>query len=46
MTLLDREAIRDYLLGRQASAETAAEAACALPVSLRVTKRGALLVAH
>jgi hypothetical protein len=41
VTLPSPAAIRDYLLGRQAPAEAAAHA---LPVPLRVTKRGALLV--
>lgn len=44
VTLPDRAAVRDYLLGRQAPAATAEEASRALPVPLRVTKRGALLV--
>jgi len=46
VTLPSPAAIRDYLLGRQAPAEAADAAAHALPVPLRVTKRGALLVAR
>ena len=46
VTLPSPAAIRDYLLGRQAPVEAADAAAHALPVPLRVTKRGALLVAR
>ena len=46
ITLPDAEAIREYLLGRQAPRARVAEAARALPVPLRVTKRGALPVAR
>jgi SAM-dependent methyltransferase len=46
VTLPSPTAIRDYLLGRQAPIEAADAAAHALPVPLRVTKRGALLVAR
>jgi SAM-dependent methyltransferase len=45
VTLPDAPAIRDYLTGRQAPAAAAEAAARALPTPLRVTKRGALLVA-
>ena len=45
LVLPHRDAVRDYLLGRQASAEQAARAAEALPTPLQVTKRGALLTA-
>jgi hypothetical protein len=45
VTLPSATAIRDHLLGRQAPA-TAEAAARALPVPLRVTKRGALLLAR
>jgi SAM-dependent methyltransferase len=46
VTLPDGAAIRGYLLGRQAPIDVADAAARALPVPLRVTKRGALLVAR
>jgi SAM-dependent methyltransferase len=46
VTLPDATAIRDYLLGRQAPSSVAEAAARALPAPLRVTKRGALLVAR
>jgi hypothetical protein len=46
VTLPDGDAIRDYLAGRQAPPAAAEAAARALPVPLRVTKRGALLVAR
>jgi SAM-dependent methyltransferase len=45
LVLPHRDAVRDYLLGRQASTEQAERAADALPTPLRVTKRGALLTA-
>jgi SAM-dependent methyltransferase len=45
LVLPHRDAVRDYLLGRQASAEQAERAADALPTPLQVTKRGALLTA-
>lgn len=45
VTLPDGAAIRGYLLGRQAPVDVADAAARELPVPLRVTKRGALLVA-
>ncbi len=45
LVLPHRDAVRDYLLGRQADAEQAERAAEALPTPLRVTKRGALLTA-
>lgn len=45
VTLPSAAAIRDYLLGRQAPPEAAEAAARELPVPLRVTKRGALIVA-
>ena len=45
LVLPDPDAVRDYLLGRQASARQAERAAEALPTPLRVTKRGALLTA-
>lgn len=45
VTLPSPASIRDYLLGRQVPAETAAAAAREMPVPLRVTKRGALIVA-
>jgi SAM-dependent methyltransferase len=43
--LPDGDAIRDYLVGRQAPRAAAEAAARGLPAPLRVTKRGALLVA-
>jgi SAM-dependent methyltransferase len=46
VVLPDRDAVRDYLLGRQASTGQAEHAAGELPTPLRVTKRGALLSAH
>ena len=45
VTLPSQASIRDYLLGRQVPAEAAAAAAREMPVPLRVTKRGALIVA-
>jgi len=45
VTLPDSAAIRDYLLGRQAPATIADTASRELPVPLRVTKRGALILA-
>lgn len=46
VTLPDRAAVRDYLLGRQAAADAAHRAAREVAVPLAVTKRGALLVAR
>jgi SAM-dependent methyltransferase len=46
VTLPDPSAIRDYLLGRQAPRAVADAAARGLAAPLRVTKRGALLVAR
>jgi SAM-dependent methyltransferase len=46
VTLPNADAVRDYLIGRQAPRTVAEEAARALPVPLRVTKRGALFVAR
>ena len=46
VTLPDSAAIRDYLLGRQAPPAAAEAAARSLPAPLRVTKRGALLLAR
>ena len=45
VTLPSRASIHNYLVGRQVPAEAAAAAACEMPVPLRVTKRGALIVA-
>lgn len=45
VTLPSPASIRDYLLGRQVPAEVAAAAGREMPVPLRVTKRGALIVA-
>lgn len=45
ITLPNRTAIRDYLLGRQAPPEAADAAARELPIPLPVTKRGVLIVA-
>jgi SAM-dependent methyltransferase len=45
VTLPDASAVRDYLLGRQAPADATERAAEELPTLLRVTKRGALVVA-
>ncbi|WP_448608708.1 class I SAM-dependent methyltransferase [Geodermatophilus sp. URMC 60] len=45
VTLPDAAAVRDYLVGRQVPAEVAVTAAHELPTPLRVTKRGALIVA-
>ena len=45
LTLPDAAAIRDYLIGRRAPATVADTAARELPVPLRVTKRGALILA-
>lgn len=45
VTLPDAAAIYDYLIGRQAPATVADTAARELPVPLRVTKRGALILA-
>jgi SAM-dependent methyltransferase len=46
VTLPDAQAVRDYLMGRQAPVAAAERAARVVPVPLRVTKRGALLVAR
>lgn len=46
VTLPSPTAVRDYLVGRQAPPEAADAAARELPVPLRVTKRGALIVAR
>lgn len=46
VTLPSAGAIRDYLVGRQAPPEAADAAARELPVPLRVTKRGALIIAQ
>ena len=45
VTLHSPASIRDYLVGRQVAAEAAAAAAREMPIPLRVTKRGALIVA-
>lgn len=45
VALPDAAAVRDYLLGRQAPAEAAERAAAELRTPLRITKRGALLIA-
>ncbi|MGH3494330.1 MAG: class I SAM-dependent methyltransferase, partial [Sciscionella sp.] len=45
VTLPSSEAIHDYLIGRQAPAMVADTALHELPVPLRVTKRGALILA-
>jgi SAM-dependent methyltransferase len=45
VTLPDAAAVRDYLLGRQAPADVAQSAVQRVRTPLRVTKRGALLVA-
>jgi SAM-dependent methyltransferase len=45
ITLPDTAAVRDYLVGRQAPSEVARKAARSVPTPLRVTKRGALLIA-
>jgi len=45
VTLPSPEAVRDYLSGRQVPAGVAAAAADETPVPVRVTKRGALIVA-
>jgi SAM-dependent methyltransferase len=44
--LPDHDAVRDYLIGRQVSAEVASTAARHVKVPLRVTKRGALCFAR
>jgi SAM-dependent methyltransferase len=46
VTLPSADAVRDYLVGRQAPRAVAEAAARALPAPLRVTKRGALFVAR
>jgi hypothetical protein len=46
VTLPNADAVRDYLIGRQAPRTVAEDAARALPAPLRVTKRGALFVAR
>lgn len=45
VTLPDSAAIRDYLIGRQAPAAVADSASRELAVPLRVTKRGAFILA-
>jgi SAM-dependent methyltransferase len=45
VTLSDTAAVRDYLLGRQAPRAAAVRAAAELATPLRVTKRGALVIA-
>ena len=45
VTLPTTDGVRDYLVGRQAPRAAAEAAARGLPVPLRVTKRGALVVA-
>lgn len=46
VTLPSADAIRDYVVGRQAPRSVAEAAARAFPAPLRVTKRGALFVAR
>lgn len=43
LTLPDRAAVRDYLIGKGAAPERAATAALDIDVPLGVTKRGALI---
>ncbi|RBY76456.1 hypothetical protein DQ238_17350 [Geodermatophilus sp. TF02-6] len=45
LTLADAAAVRDYLLGRQAPPSAALRAAAELPTPVRITKRGALVIA-
>jgi len=45
VTLPDSAAVHDYLIGRQAPATVADTASRGLPAPLRVTKRGALILA-
>jgi len=45
VTLPSSAAIRDYLIGRQVPAKVADAASRGMPVPLRVTKRGALILA-
>jgi SAM-dependent methyltransferase len=45
VTLPDERSLRDYLIGRQAPVEAASAAAREMPVPLRVTKRGVVVVA-
>ena len=44
--LPDRDAVRDYLIGRQTPAEIASDAARRANVPIRVTKRGAICFAR